>query len=373
VDIDLSDEQLQLRDTLRRFLAERAPVSPYVRSMVGNQSAAVDALWRELASLGVTDLLVPGDGVGPDFTTVGVVLEELGRALFPGPFVSTAVGAVTAVVAAGSPDDRARLLPSLADGSRIGTVALYEPGRRYEWRTPSTVARRGKGGWMVTGAKAWVTDAPVCDELVVLAGAPEGLGLFVVDRRDVDVVKVRTVDGTRRYGNVVLVDAPAQRLGTSGEHPSVDVTAVVEQVLDALGIAYAADGLGAAQRALELSVEHAEHRHQFGVPIGSFQAVQHLCADMLRELELGRAGIAYALWACNAASPEERHRAATLVQAFVSDAFPRIGESAIQVFGGIGFTWEHDIHLFYKRLLGLQAAFGDAATHLDVLADLVID
>jgi alkylation response protein AidB-like acyl-CoA dehydrogenase len=186
-------------------------------------------------------------------------------------------------------------------------------------------------------------------------------------------VTVRTVDGTRRYGNVVLVDAPAHRLGASEEHPSVDVTAVVEQVLDALGVAHAVDGLGAAQRALELSVEHAEHRHQFGVPIGSFQAVQHLCADMLRDLELGRAGISYALWACDAAPPEERHRAALLVQAFVSDAFPRIGESAIQVFGGIGFTWEHDIHLFYKRLLGLQAAFGDGATHLDILADLVVD
>src|SRR4029077_12885386 len=144
------------------------------------------------------------------------------------------------------------------------------------------------------------------------------------------------------------------------------------RMLDRLGVAYAVDGVGAAQRALELAVEYAKERGQFDKPIGAFQAVQHLCADMLRDVELGRAAAYYACWALDAASPEEAHRAATLARAFACDAFPRIGGTAIQVFGGIGFTWEHDIHLYYKRLLSCGVALGTTADHLTELATLAL-
>ncbi len=144
-------------------------------------------------------------------------------------------------------------------------------------------------------------------------------------------------------------------------------------MLDRLGVAYVVDGVGAAQRALELAVEYAKERVQFDKPIGAFQAVQHLCADMLRTVELGRAAAYYACWALDEASPEEAHRAATLARAFAADAFPQVGGTAIQVFGGIGFTWEHDIHLYFKRLLTLSVALGTAEDHLEELAAIAID
>jgi len=156
--------------------------------------------------------------------------------------------------------------------------------------------------------------------------------------------------------------------------PPIVVTAgtVLSEAVDRTVVALAVDGVGAAQAALDLAVSYAKERVQFDKPIGSFQAVQHLCADMLQALELGRAGAYYALWACDAASAAERHRAATMAKAFAADAFWRIGASAIQIFGGVGFTWEHDVHLFYKRLLTLQETYGDAGDFLEELADLVL-
>ena len=152
-----------------------------------------------------------------------------------------------------------------------------------------------------------------------------------------------------------------------------DVETAVARTLDRLGVAATLDGVGAAQRALELAVEYAKERVQFDKPIGAFQAVQHLCADMLRTVELGRAAGYYACWALDDAAPEEAHRAATLARAFAADAFPQLGGTAIQVFGGVGFTWEHDIHLYYKRLLTVAHALGTASDHLAELATLAID
>jgi alkylation response protein AidB-like acyl-CoA dehydrogenase len=370
VDFEFSDEQEQLRESVRRFLTEQAPISPYVRSMLDDDRGTTDEVWKGLVSLGVTALLVPErhGGSGPDMTSMGVVLEELGRAVHPGPFLSSAVGAVTAVSAAGAPDDQASLLPSLAVGSSLATVAIYEPDRRYEWRSPVTVARRDGAEWRVTGTKTWVADARASDTLIVLAADEAGLGLFVVDGADVERACVATVDGTRRWAQVRLDEARARRLGDE-----VDAAGAVEHLVDVMGTATVVDGLGAAGRALEIAVDHAKQRHQFGKPIGSFQAVQHLCADMLRDLEVARGGAYYALWACQAAPADERHRAATTAKAYASEVLPRIGEAAIQVLGGIGFTWEHDVHLFYKRLLSMAVAFGDAGSRLDELATLVID
>ena len=164
-----------------------------------------------------------------------------------------------------------------------------------------------------------------------------------------------------------LAATPARRIELG------DPIAAVANALDRLGVSAAVDGVGAAQRALELAVEYAKERVQFDKPIGAFQAVQHLCADMLRTVELGRAAAYYACWALDDAEPEEAHRAATLARAFAADAFPRLGGTAIQVFGGIGFTWEHDIHLFYKRLLSCSLALGTANDHLAELARVAID
>jgi len=362
MDFEFSEEQEALRATVRRFLAEQAPIQPYVRDLYGDVRGTTDAVWKGLAELGATGLLIPEahGGAGMGMVDIGVVLEELGRAIHPGPFLSSAVAAVSALTATGGADD---LLPLIADGSLVATIALVENDGR-DWRRVATTA----AGGTVSGQKAFVPDAVAADMLLVTARDGRDLGLFAVESGapGLEVTPLASVDGSRSWATVTFDKTPARPLCDG------DATQAVAEVVDRLLVAYATDGLGAAEAALELAVAYAKERVQFDRPIGSSQAVQHLCADMLQALELGRAGAYYALWACDAAPPGERHRAAVMAKAFASDAFPRIGASAIQVFGGVGFTWEHDIHLFYKRLLTLQEAYGDASDALEELAGLVL-
>jgi acyl-CoA dehydrogenase len=274
------------------------------------------------------------------------------------------------VLAAGSPDDHAKLLPELASGRRVATLAVFEPGARWDWRAPATRARAGRGGFRLDGAKAPVADALEADWLLVSARDEAGaLGVFLAEAGAPGLVcePRGSADGTRREAELRLRDVPARRLGSGDAAPALAAT------LDRVAIGLVADGVGAAGRALELAVAHARERVQFGQPIGAFQAVQHRLADMLQDLELGRAAAYYALWAADAADAAERRRAAALAKAFASDAFPRIGEGAIQVFGGLGVTWEHDVQLYYKRLLGLRHACGDADHHLETLARIAVD
>jgi alkylation response protein AidB-like acyl-CoA dehydrogenase len=289
---------------------------------------------------------------------VAVVLEELGRALHPGPFGSSAVGAVSLVQLAGADDDRAALLPGLASAETIGTVLLGAPGIHAD--------RDGR----LTGAAAHVPDAVAADFLVVAATTADGeLGAFVVERgaARLEVVATPTVDGTRKFATVTLTDTPARRLGAG------DASAAVAETVDRLTIAAVVDGVGTATRALEMAVEYAKERRQFDRPIGSFQAVQHLCADMLRAVELARAGAYYACWAADATDAAERHRAATMAHAFAADELYGVGASLIQVHGGIGFTWEHDAHLYYKRLLTLKELAGGTPDQLEELASVILD
>ncbi|MCU1450805.1 MAG: acyl-CoA dehydrogenase protein [Acidimicrobiales bacterium] len=363
MDFEFSEEQEALRASVRRFLAEQAPIQPYVRDMLDDDRGATDAVWKGLAQLGLTGLLVPEEhgGAGMGMVDMGVVLEELGRAVHPGPFLSSAVAATTALTASG---DGADLLPSLADGSITATVALLEKDGR-DWRRVATEAGAGD---VLTGTKTFVADGVAADVLLVTGTTEDGLGLFAVEAgaRGLDVQPVQSVDGTRKQATVVLDDTPARRIGTG------DAAGAVAEAVDRVLVGLVVDGVGAAQAALDLAVAYAKERVQFDKPIGSFQAVQHLCADMLRSLELGRAGAYYALWACDAADEAERHRAAVMAKAFAADTFASLGASAIQVFGGVGFTWEHDVHLFYKRLLTLQQAYGDTSDFLEELATLVV-
>ncbi len=294
MDFEFSADQELLRATLRRFLAEQAPVSPYVRAQLDNPRGTADDVWRGLADLGVTGLLVPDahGGAGRGMVDQAVVLEELGRAVHPGPYQSSAIGAVSLVLSAGDERDFESLLPGLASGDTTGTVALYEPDSRSEWRTPVTSARAVGDGWAINGTKVHVPDAVAADVLLVTATTDDGLGVFAV-RRDAEGVVVEatpTVDGTRKQASVVLRDAPAWRLGgggRGGRGPGASEAAVAEAV-DRLAVASVLDGVGAASRALELAVEYAKEREQFGRPIGAFQAVQQICADMLRAVELAR-------------------------------------------------------------------------------------
>jgi alkylation response protein AidB-like acyl-CoA dehydrogenase len=362
LDFEFSEDQELLRATVRRFLVERAPIS-YVRAMLDDERGTTDEVWSGLAALGVTGLLVPEScgGAGMGMVDMAVVFEELGGTVHPGPFASSAVGAVSLVDLAGSEDDRATLLPRLASGETIGTVALADAGE--------TRAVEADGEWRLTGAQANVPDAVAADVVIVTAPVADGeLGAFVVegDAAGLQITATPTVDGTSKFASVTLAETPAQRLGTG------DAASAVAETVDRLGIAAVVDGVGVASRALEMAVGYAKERSQFDRPIGSFQAVQHLCADMLRAVELARAGAYYACWAADAADAPERHRAATMAQAFAADELYAVGASLIQVHGGIGFTWEHDAHFFYKRLLTLKERAGGSPAQLEELAALVL-
>jgi alkylation response protein AidB-like acyl-CoA dehydrogenase len=373
VDFEFSADQEMLRDSVRRFLADKAPIS-YVREAYDDEGAALgrDDVWAGLRDIGAIGLLVPEEhgGAGMGMVDAAVVLEELGGALCPAPYASSAIGAVSLVLAAGAAREHAFLLPGLADGSTVGTIALYEDGARYGWREPECAVEREGEMWRLTGVKVHVADGAAANLFLVTARDGDGaLGVFAVRGDDGAVQGEATpsVDGSRKETTVRFDGARGWRLGDG------DAADAVARTLDRLAVAQVVDGVGAAQRALALAVEYAKERVQFDKPIGSFQAVQHLCADMLRALELGRAAGYYACWAADDAEPGEAHRAAVMAKAFASSAYAQLGGTAIQVFGGIGFTWEHDVHLYYKRLLSLSVALGNASEHLSELARIAID
>jgi alkylation response protein AidB-like acyl-CoA dehydrogenase len=348
MNLELTDEQVALRDTVRRFLTEKASVATHVRPLLEDPMGTTREVWAGLAGLGATGVLVPQEYGGSGMTMVeaGVVAEELGAALHPGPWLSSAVAATRALTRLVTDKDAASLLTGIADGSTVATVG------------PLTGPRPTAEGGVMRGDVAALPDAAVAGVVLVLAEDGDGTGLFAVDATSAGVsVTERThVDQTRKLFDVTFDDVPAQRLAS----PSADAIAgLVDDVL----IAYAADALGAAAAVMNLAVDYAKVRRQFDQPIGSFQAVQHLCVDMYETVELARSGVLHAMWAADAAPPAERHLAAVRAKAFAGQ-LATVADTAIQVFGGIGYTWEHDAHLYLKRLLGWSALGGGSDKYL---------
>lgn len=349
MNLELTDEQAALRDTTRRFLAEKAPISGHVRELLDDPTGVDEAVWRGLADLGVTGLLVPEDhgGAGMTMVEAGVVAEELGAALHPGPWLSTAVAAARTLTRLPDDDGAATILAGIADGTTIATVGFLE-------------VRQGDDT-VLRGVIAGLPDAAAADTLLVLAGDRASAGLFAVrtDSPGISVIPEPGIDQTRKRFRVTLEAAPAQRLAAA---PPDAVAAIVDDML----IATAADALGAARAVMHLAIEYAKVRKQFGQAIGSFQAVQHLCVDMYETVELARSGVIHALWAADNAGAEERHLSALRAKAFAG-RLATVGDTAIQVFGGIGYTWEHDAHLYLKRLLSWSGLFGGPDRYLTEL------
>lgn len=363
---EFSAEQLSFRDTVRRFVETRAPIW-YVRSMYDDERGTTEEVWRGLVDLGITAILVPEKygGMGLGMVDMGLALEELGRSLHPGPYFSSAVAATLAITALddGSEGD---LLAAMAAGEHVATLAVLEPHRRYRWAEPTATAVASPSGWRVTGTKVHVGDAVAADTILVVAGSPDGMGLFAVDRAEAEVSPEPSLDGTRKQAEVVLRAAPARRIGKN------DGTSRLTAALDRILIGLTVDSVGTAQAALDISVAYAKVRHQFGRPIGSFQAVQALCVDMYYQVQNSRSLAHYAMWSADDIDPSECHRAATMAKAFASGAVTKVGETAIQVHGGIGVTWEHPIGLHYKRCLSMQSAFGDSREHFENLASIIL-
>ncbi|WP_433525994.1 acyl-CoA dehydrogenase family protein [Nocardia pseudovaccinii] len=352
MNLEFTEEQVALRDLVRRFLSEKAPITEHVRMMLDHPTGTTQPLWQGLTDLGVTGLLVPQDygGAGATMVEAGIVLEEMGRALDPGPWQSTAVAATRTLARLDATEHAADVLAGIADGSATATVCL--PDAR------DVVASALGTDSSVTGTFTAVPDAAAANVLLVPVPTATHISLFAVEipSAGAEITPQPTVDRTRKQFRVTLVNTPARHLGTA---PTTRLAAVIDDVL----IASAADALGAAQRILELSLDHAGTRQQFGRPIGAFQAVQHLCVDMFETVELARGGVLHALWAADFASDEHRHLAAIRTKAFAG-RLATVGEAAIQIFGGIGFTWEHDAHLYLERLLSWSAFLGGPDRYL---------
>lgn len=371
MDFAFSDEQEEFRATLRRFLAEHAPMTE-VRRAFASGDGFDRALWKRMASeLGLQGIALPGEhgGQGFGFLELGIVQEELGRALVPGPFLASAVLAAGAIRAAGTPADHAALLPGLAAGDRIATLALVEASGAWSPDSVSSVCRPDGDAMLVDGDKPFVLDAVAADLLLVAARAPgtrgtEGVSLVAVESASpgVTIRGAEALDPTRRWGRVELRGARGRTLGVPGA-----AAAPLARALDEAAIALAFEMIGGAERCLEMAVAYAKERVQFGRPIGGFQALKHKCAEVLLELEGAKSAVYYAGWVAAEGRPELA-QAASLAKAAAADAYLRASAENVQIHGGVGFTWEYDPHLFFKRAKTSEILLGDPIRHRDRIA-----
>ncbi len=367
----LTDEQEELRRTVRRFLDEKSP-STEVRRLMETEEGYDEAVWKQMAQeLALQGIHIPEEygGQGFSFVELGIVLGEMGGALLCAPFFSTVALAANAILVAGTDEQKAALLPGIASGEAVATLALAEPAGRWDPEGIALEASSSGDGYRLTGTKSYVTDGITASLIVVAARTPgttgsEGIGLFVVDG-DADGLTRKSLpvlDATRKQAELTFADVAATPLGKPG-----DGWPALSKVLDQAAVCLSAEMVGGAQRCLDTAVAYAKDRVQFGRPIGMFQAIKHKCADMLVKVESGRAAVAYALVAA-AEEDEELSVVAPLAKAFCSDAYFNVASENIQVHGGIGFTWEHDAHLYFRRAKSSELLLGDATYHRDLLA-----
>jgi alkylation response protein AidB-like acyl-CoA dehydrogenase len=374
MDFTFSDEQEQLRAVARAFLRDRAATPrdgdhalSYLRQMLDDDRGVTDDMWASLTGMGWPGLLVPEEhgGAGLGLLEVVVLCEEMGRLPFPGPWLSSSVIATLTALAL---DDRP-LLPHLADGSRRATLALEETGTRDPLDGITTQAEPVDGdSWQLHGTKPLVLDGHTADVVYVVAhtgDAPTGeMAVFAVDQPGGELVP--TMDVTRKVARLVLDGRPARRVGPAG-----DQRARLARVVDDVGIALCAESVGACERALEMAMDHAKVRVQFGRPLATFQVIKHKLVDMLHQLELARVATHYAAWASTADDPG-RAGAAAMAKGFVAEAATMITGQSIHVHGGVGFTWDVDCHLLFRRVKANDLLFGRQAWQRQRVADLVI-
>jgi alkylation response protein AidB-like acyl-CoA dehydrogenase len=376
MDFGFSEEQEMLRKSARDFLAKESPMT-YVRQMMEDDRGFRDDQWRKMAELGWMGLVLPEahGGAGLDFVDMVVVLEEMGRVVLPGPFFSTVIMGGVAIAEGGSAAQKQELLPKLAAGELRATVAQLEPNARWDADGIQLEARKAGGGWRLSGTKLFVPDAHTADVVIVAGREPgskgaEGVSLFLVDAKAAGVTTtlLKTMDQTRKLCEVALKDVtiPSDRvLGTPGQGWKL-----LDRIVDRGKVGLCAEMCGGAQKVLEMSVEYAKVREQFGRPIGSFQAIQHKCANMLVEVESSKSATYYAAWAV-ANDVAEAPLAAAMAKAYCSDAYRHTAGEGIQIHGGIGFTWEHDMHIYFKRAKSSEVTFGDATWNRELVAQLI--
>lgn len=361
-----NEEQAMLADTLRDLLGASIDMDR-TRELSLTRDAHDRDVWTALSQMGLVGLALPSEfgGAETTFTDLAIVFEELGRFVAAVPLLST-VAASAAILGAGTDSQRATLLPPLANGAAMATLAVFE-GPHGGVDAPSTTASKVDGGWRIRGRKRFVTDAPNVDLFVVSATTEDGVTLFVVeaDRDGVDVEPLAALDATRPLADVTFDAIVGEDAALSG----IPGTAPLDHALDIAVVMLAAEQVGVAQRCLEMSVDYAKQRYQFGRAIGSFQAIKHRCADMLIAVEHARSVAWHA--AATLTDPVEAAIAVPLAKSVCSDAAIKVAGDTIQILGGIGFTWEHDAHLYFKRAKSASLLFGTVEAHRDRLADAI--
>jgi alkylation response protein AidB-like acyl-CoA dehydrogenase len=371
MNLGVSAEQRELRDSVRRFVAERAPLTR-VRELMETADGIDPGVWRQASTqLGLPGIAVPEEygGAGFSFAEQAIVLEELGAALFTGPYLASAVLAATALLASDDEEARKDLLPGIAAGETVATLAFTEDGGSWNPASIRLAATPDDTGWRLDGHKSFVLDGHTADLIlaVAAAGTDGKLSLFAVNAVDAGAIGLTrhalpTLDQTRKLARLAFNGTPARLVGEPGA-----ARAGFDRTLDVAAIALAAEQLGGAQRALDMAVAYAKVRQQFGRPIGSFQAIKHRCADLLLEVESLRSAVGYAA-AAVAADSTEVPVLAPLLKAYASEVYSHVAGENIQIHGGIGFTWEHDAHLYLKRAKASELFLGDASYHRDRLA-----
>ena len=377
MDFGFSEEQEMLRQSVREFLASECEMG-YVRRMMEDDRGYAEEQWKKMADLGWTGLIFGEEYGGAGLTMVDmvVVLEEMGRTVMPGPFFASAILGGLAIDLGGTAEQKKRYLPGIASGATKATLAQVEESGRWDAEGIALAAKPASGGFTLSGTKLFVHDAHNADVLIVPArtggAGTDGITLFIVDAKakGVSVRLLKTMDQTRKLAEVQFdgVTVPSEAvLGAVGKG-----WALLDRLVDRAKVALSAEMCGGAQKVLEMSVDYAKVREQFGKPIGSFQAIQHKCANMMVQVESAKSATYYAAWAV-ANDVAEAHLAACMAKAYCSDAFRYVAAEGIQIHGGIGFTWEHDMHLYFKRAKGSEVTFGDATWNRELVAQVVLD
>jgi alkylation response protein AidB-like acyl-CoA dehydrogenase len=374
VNFAFSDEQEELRQTVRRFLEGKSP-SAEVRRLMETADGNDPAVWKQMGQeLGLQGLHIPEEYGGQGFTFVelAIVLEEMGRVLLCAPYFSSVVLAANAILNTGTDAQKAALLPGIASGETIATLAFTEPNGKWDSAGITMEARADGDGYVLDGEKMFVIDGHTADLVVVVArlagtSGTDGIAFFTVDGDAAGLTRtaLATMDQTRKQARLEFAGVHATPLGEPGAGwPALSKT------LDQAAVGLANEMIGGAQFVLDMSVEYAKVRVQFGRPIGSFQAIKHKCADMLLEVESGKSAAYYAAWAA-AEDNDELPVVAALAKAYISDAYFHCAAENIQIHGGIGFTWEHDAHLYFKRAKSSEIFLGDATYHRELLAQRI--
>lgn len=370
-----TEERDELRRAVRSFIAAHSPETE-VRRLMETPEGYDQALWLRMAGeLGLTGLAIPAEygGSGATFAEVGVVLEEMGRALMCAPYLSTVVLAAGALLHLGDETAHKDYLPGIASGETVATVAIAEESARWDPAGVAATATRGASGWELSGTKMFVLDGQVADLILVSARTSGGSGDGAGDGSGVSIFAVEgtapglrrtpmpTMDATRRQARLDLAAVPGRLVGPEG-----GAGGTLDHLVDLAAVALACEQVGGTARVLDMAVEYAKTRVQFGRPIGQFQAIKHRCAEIALELDAARSALAFGLWAAQTADPE-LPVAASIAKVRCSECYTFATAENIQVHGGIGFTWEHPAHLYFRRAKSSELMFGDPQHHRERL------